>query len=151
MTKAMSIIAILIAVMALLLGCAQEPERIVGTTTEDGRFELTLEAARDWVRPGDSLPVQVRLESLNGLLAEGLETEIELVVNNGNVSPSLLNIQFAGTNDEEPQGVERVFETWVTFVADSRVGADVQGEIHALFMNVRATLKIRITPPLEDE
>jgi hypothetical protein len=142
--------AISIVVMALLLGCAEEPERIVGTTTEDGRFELTLEAVRDWVRPGDSLPVQVRLESLRGPLAEALETEIEFVVNNGNVSPSSLTIQFAGADDEVPVGVERVFETWVTFVADSRAGADVQGEIHALFMNVRTTLKIRITPPLDE-
>jgi hypothetical protein len=142
--------AISIVVMALLLGCAEEPERIVGTTTEDGRFELTLEAVRDWVRPGDSLPVQVRLESLRGPLAEALETEIEFVVNNGNVSPYSLTIQFAGADDEVPVGVERVFETWVTFVADSRAGADVQGEIHALFMNVRTTLKIRITPPLDE-
>ena len=142
--------AISIVVMALLLGCAEEPERIVGTTTEDGRFELTLEAVRDWVRPGDSLPVQVRLENLRGPLAEALETEIEFVVNNGNVSPSSLTIQFAGADDEVPVGVERVFETWVTFVADSRAGADVQGEIHALFMNVRTTLKIRITPPLDE-
>ncbi len=60
-------IALLAACALLWTGCAEEPDRIVGATTADGRFEITLEAARDWVRPGDSLPVKVRVESLEGV------------------------------------------------------------------------------------
>jgi hypothetical protein len=46
----------------------------------------------------------------------------------------------------EQKSGERIFEQWVIFEADSRADASVQGEIHALFLDIRSTLKIRITP-----
>jgi hypothetical protein len=149
--------------IALSWGCAEEPSRIVGSTTEDGRFEITLEAARDWVRPGDSLPIKVRIEQLVDTLDEDLSVEIEFIVNNGSVSPSSLEVEFlapyvADADDDEQaerdevirEGGARIFEQWLTFEADSRTDASVQGEIHALFLDIRSTLKIRITPALDD-
>lgn len=161
--------AILILAVALCWGCAEEPDRIVGTTTEDGRFSIELAATRDWVRPGDSLPIKVRVKQLVEALDEDLSAEIEFVVNNGSVSPSSLDVEFLApytepTEDEaddaeaddsvEPivqKSGERIFEQWVTFEADSRADASVQGEIHALFLNIRSTLKIRITPPTDQD
>lgn len=155
---------LLVLIVALCLGCAEEPDRIIGSTTEDGHFEITLEASREWVRPGDSLPIKVRIEQLVEALDEDLSTEVEFVVNNGSVSPSSLDVIFfapyvvevgdgeAGdgeADDVSREGGARVFEQWVTFEADSRADASVQGEVHALFLDIRSTLKIRITPPAE--
>ncbi|MGY8827539.1 MAG: hypothetical protein ACKVJG_27120 [Candidatus Latescibacterota bacterium] len=158
---------LLILILALCLGCAEEPDRIIGSTTEDGHFEITLEASREWVRPGDSLPIKVRIEQLVEALDEDLSTEVEFVVNNGSVSPSSLDVDFFApyaveadngeADDGEAEDADdvsreagaRVFEQWITFEADSRADASVQGEIHALFLDIRSTLKIRITPPAE--
>lgn len=159
-------IAILILAAALCWSCSEEPDRIVGTTTEDGRFAIELESTRDWVRPGDSLPIKVRVKQLVESLDEDLSAEIEFVVNNGSVSPSSLDVEFLapytepvdeGDDDSvEPIAIvqksgERIFEQWVTFEADSRADASVQGEVHALFLNIRSTLKIRITPPTDTD
>jgi hypothetical protein len=154
--------AILILAVALCWGCAEEPDRIVGTTTEDGRFAIELESTRDWVRPGDSLPIKVRVKQLVEALDEDLSTEIEFVVNNGSVSPSSLDVEFLAPYTEpaedsvdpvaiEQKSGERIFEQWVIFEADSRADASVQGEIHALFLDIRSTLKIRITPPTDKD
>ncbi len=164
--------AILILAVALCWGCAEEPDRIVGTTTEDGRFAIELESTRDWVRPGDSLPIKVRVKQLVESLDEDLSTEIEFIVNNGSVSPSSLDVEFLAPYTEsvdedeaidadaedtaepvviEQKSGERIFEQWVIFEADSRADASVQGEIHALFLDIRSTLKIRITPPTDKD
>jgi hypothetical protein len=104
------------------------------------------------VRPGQSLPIKVRVESLTGPLNDPWVAEIELVANNGNVSPSLVNVVFDGVAvDEAYTAADSVFEAWITFEAGSRIEAASQGEIHALFLDARSTLKIRITPELETE
>ena len=131
----------------LLAGCAEEPDRLVDTTTGDDRFELTLEATDDWVRPGFALPIKVRVESLTGPLDEPWQAELELVANNGNVSPSSLNVVFGGVAEgETADAADSVFEAWITFAAGSRITTAVQGEVHALFLDVHSALKIRITP-----
>ncbi|MBT4501152.1 MAG: hypothetical protein HOC74_25705 [Gemmatimonadetes bacterium] len=144
-------VALLTGLALGCFGCAEEPERIVGATTEDGRFEVELEATRDWVRPGNSLPIRVRVKSLRGKLEQPLAAELVFVVNGGDVDPRSLFVEFAGMADSLSFGAETLYEEWVTFEAEDRVGAEVQGEIHALFLDARATLKIRLTPPYEEE
>ena len=129
-------------------GCSEEPDRVVRSSTGDGTFALVLEAEKDWVRPGESLLVQVQVESLQGPVQEELVEEITLVANNGSVSASRLMVIMAGP-DTLGQGAERRFVEWVTFTAASRSGAGMQGEVYALFRDIAATLKIRIVPAAE--
>ena len=141
----MMLLAMLCAAM-MLAGCAEEPDRIVGANTGDGRFRLTLEATDDWVRSDFSLPVKVRVESLTGPVLEPWYTVIELVANNGDVSSSLVEVSFDGVAEgETAEAADAVFEAWVTFEADNLkvVG---QGEIHAIFLGATVVLELRITP-----
>ena len=141
----MMLLTMLCAAM-LLAGCAEEPDRIVGANTEDGRFRLTLEATDDWVRSDFSLPVKVRVESLTGPVLEPWYTVIELVANNGDVSSSSVEVSFDGVAEgETAEAADAVFEAWVTFEADNLkvVG---QGEIPAIFLGATVVLKLRITP-----
>ena len=130
----------------LLAGCAKEPDRSIGATTEDGRFRLTLEATDDWVRSKFSLPVKVQVESLTGPVLEPWYAVIELVANNGDVSSSSVEVSFDGVAEgEAAEAADAVFEAWVTFRADDlRVAG--QGEIHAIFLGATVVLKLRITP-----
>ena len=76
----------LISCLAWLLvqGCS-EPDRIVTQSTGDGGFDLLLQAEKNWVRPGESLPVQVAIRSLFGPLQEGLDGELVIFASNGTV------------------------------------------------------------------
>ena len=140
----MMLLATLCAAM-LMAGCAKEPDRIVGAKTGDGRFRLALEATDDWVRSGFSLPVKVRVESLTGPVVEPWETEIELVANNGDVSPSSVDVVFDGVAEgETADAADAVFEAWVIFEADSGLKSEY-GEVHAMFLGANAVLKLRIT------
>ena len=132
----------------LLAGC-DEPDKAVTQATEDGRFSLSLEAEKNWLHPGEILPVRVRVESLAGPLAHGLVDTLKLVANNGTLAPTLLVVAFAGTADSAAVGVERVYENWIYFAASTRATPQNQGEINALFQDSQALLKIRITPPAE--
>ena len=144
-----ALFVLLIAGLALGgFGCSEEPDRVVRSTTEDGIFELKVEADKDWVRPGESLPIRVQVESLSGPVEEELVEEIAFVASNGSITPSRLTVIMAGP-DSLGQGAERRFVEWVTFTASSRSGANVQGEVRALFRDVSATLKIRIAPAFE--
>ena len=139
----------LVLLMLLCAGCAEEPDRLVGATTADGRFKLSLEAVDDWVRPGFSLPVKVRVESLLGPLTQPWQAELQLVANNGDVSSSWIDVEFDGVaEDEIADRGDSVFEKWFFFEAESRVTTTAQGEIHALFLNEVVALKIRIEPGL---
>lgn len=144
-------LCILLCAGLLWVGCAEEPKRLVGATTADGRFKLSLQAADDWVRPGFSLPIKVRVESLVGPLTEPWQTELELVANNGDISPSSLNVEFDGiAAGEVADAADSVFEAWITFEAESRIETASQGEVHATFLGEHSMLKIRITPELEE-
>ena len=147
----MRLCTVLCAVL-LFAGCAEEPERLVGATTADGRFKLSLEATDDWVRPGLSLPVKVRVESLVGPVVEAWETELELVANNGSISSSSVDVEFDGVaEDEVADQADTVFEAWVTFKAGSGFKKAAQGEVHAMFLGEHAALKIRITPEFAEQ
>ena len=99
-----------------------------------------------WMGPGFSLPVKVRVESLVGPLVEAWETELELVANNGDISPSSLYVEFDGVaEDEVANQADSVFEAWITFEAESRKQL-AQGEVHAMFLEQHAVIKLRITP-----
>ena len=142
---------VLLCAALFCASCAEEPKRLVGATTADGRFKLSLEATDDWVRPGFSLPVKVRVESLVGPLVEAWETELELVANNGDISPSSLYVEFDGVaEDEVANQADSVFEAWITFEAENRIEQLAQGEVHAMFLEQHAVIKLRITPEVEE-
>ncbi len=84
---------------------------------------------------------------------------VDLVVNNGTVSPAFVQVTLAGPGFDGSPADTR-FVAWVTFRAntgqtvDSRgnvtgLSSAHQGEIHALFGDVMATIKIRIADPPE--
>ena len=85
-----------------LVGCS-EPDKQVTRSTEDGKFAVSLEGRKNWVRPGESLPIEVRVESLTGRLEETLTDSVEFIVNNGTVTPNPLTFSFIGTADEFAQ------------------------------------------------
>jgi hypothetical protein len=125
-------------------GCS-DPDRSVSASSEDGAFEVTLTAKKNWLRRGESLPVRVVVESLDGQLAETTRETLSFVVNNGTVSPSYLTITFVGRDDSATAGVEERYGGWITFVASPLPSSeDRQGEVHALFKDIQATLKVRI-------
>ena len=132
----------------LLAGCA-EPDKAVTRATEDHRFALSLEVEKNWLHPGEILPMRVRVESLAGPLEHSLVDTLKLLVNNGALAPQQLVVAFAGTADSAAVGVASVYENWVIFQASPRATPQNQGEIEALFQDAQATLKIRITPPAE--
>ncbi|MBI2503245.1 MAG: hypothetical protein HYW07_08425 [Candidatus Latescibacteria bacterium] len=132
----------------LLAGCA-EPDKQVTRSTENGRFSVSLEAEKNWLHPGEVLPVLVRVESLAGPLEHSLVDTLKFWANNGTLAPSLLVVAFAGTADSAAIGRSSVYENWVIFQASTRATPQNQGEINALFQNAQATLKVRITPPAE--
>ena len=141
---------VLLCAALFCAGCAEEPHRLVGATTADGLFKLRLDATDDWVRPGFSLPVKVGVESLVGPLVEAWETELELVANNGDISPSSLYVEFGGVaEDGVADQADSVFEAWITFEAESRIEQLAQGEVHAMFLEQHAVIKLRITPEVE--
>ena len=138
----------LAAVLALGLAGCSEPDRQITRATADGAFVLSLRAEENWVYPGNSRPVQVRVERrLAGPLEEVVD-EVEFAVNNGSISPSSLPVYFAGA-DTLGQGGDVLYTDWITFKASSSASPEEQGEIHATFRDALATLKIRIVPPPE--
>ena len=128
-----------------LAGCS-DPDKQVSRSTEDREFAVSLKAEKNWVYPGHSLPVQVRLESLGGPVQEDLDDKIVLIANSGTATPASLNVNLAGP-DSVGNEAEQVFTGWVTFRASNQVTPENQGEIHALFQDAQATLKIRIVAP----
>lgn len=143
----------------LLTGCA-EPDKAVTRATEDHRFSLSLRAEKNWLHPGEVLPVLVRVESLSGPLPEGLVDTVKLFANNGALAPALLVVSLAAANSpasadsagaiySTPAVPDTAFENWTFFTASPRATPQNQGEINALFQDVQATLKVRITPPAE--
>lgn len=132
----------------LLAGCA-EPDKQVTRSTADNRFALSLEAGKNWLHPGEILPVRVRVESLAGPLEHSLVDTLKFTANNGTLAPLQLVVAFAGTADSAAVGVSRVYENWIYFAASTRATPQNQGEINALFQNAQATFKVRITPPAE--
>jgi hypothetical protein len=130
---------------ALLLGCSEPGKQVMGATA-DGRFSLSLQAAKNWVRPGETLPILVRIQPLYGPPAEGLTDTLRLVANNGSLYPQRLPVAFAAAEDSLGAGAQTAFVTWVYFTAATRLSDGVQGEAHALFLDALATLRIRIVP-----
>ncbi len=88
----------------LLLGltACSEPGRQVTRSTENGAFALTLKAKRGWVRVNEVLPIEVKLVSLNGPLDDGLDEEIEFLVNNGSLDEDELDAVLEAPDDEHP-------------------------------------------------
>lgn len=131
-------------VAVLFVACSESDENITRSTA-DGQFSLTMEAKQNWVRYGDSLPVFVRLTSLNGELSDTQEFDIEFLPTNGSVSPSNLSFTFTGTSDSTATVFETEQSAWIEFESESASRASsTQAEIHALFQNLQTTFKIRL-------
>ena len=124
--------------MAALFACS-DPDSSITRSTDDGAFALTLKAKKNWVRPGDVLPIQVRLVSLRGELEETLSGRIEFVANAGRLDVDYLDFTLTGTSD----ALETVFSDWIEFASFSSADEKEQGEVHALFRDLQVTLKIR--------
>ncbi len=124
-------------------GCS-EPDSTVTRSTEDDQFEVQLEAAKNHLRSGESLPILVRVESLAGQLSETRRDTIDFVANQGIVSPSRLIFTFVGLNDSLSTGVSTSYTEWITFTLTSRPEPGRQAEVHALYRDLDTTLKIRI-------
>ena len=156
---------LLTTVLALSLtlgGCGEEPERIVSSETTDGRWELTLEARKNSLRPEETLAVRVTLESLVGQPTETFRDTIDFLSNAGSVSPTRLVFTFIGSQDTTYQrwlgdrwrnpppytgGNTTLFGDWVTYTMagkGTQANESRQGEISALFRDLEAVLKIRI-------
>lgn len=134
-----------VGVILLALGTTcSEPDRRVMAASSDGAIEVTLSAKKNWLRPGESLPIRVQVRSVVGQLAQTTRESLTFVSNNGTVVPSLLSVTFVGLQDSISAGVTEVYEGWVTFSVSSFTSSDRQGELHALFGDAQATLKIRI-------
>ncbi len=98
--------------MAALFACS-DPDSSITRSTDDGAFALTLKAKKNWVRPGDVLPIQVRLVSLRGELEETLSGRIEFVANVGRLDVDYLDFTLTGTSDALATEYETVFSDWI--------------------------------------
>ena len=141
--------ALTLAAALWLAGCGEEPERIVSAQTGDGRFELTLEAHKNWLKPGETLAVRVTVTSLQGQLAQSLRDTVTFVANAGSVAPNRLVFTFVGRGDSlyGSDGVTTNYTDWVTFAMSalsSQANPARQGEVIALFQDLEAILKIRV-------
>ena len=132
----------------LLVGCG-EPEKQVTRASADGRFALSLRAEKNWLHPGEVLPIRVRVESLQGSLEHSLVDTLKFLANNGALAPAQLVVAFAGTADSAAAGVDSAYENWVIFTASAKATPQNQGEVNALFQDAQAVLKIRIAPAPE--
>lgn len=142
-------IPLALALLLVLSGCGKEPDRVVSGATADGRWELTMKARKNSLRPGEALPVRLTLESLAGQPTTTFRDTIELVANAGTISPNRLIFTFVGSQDTSyvGGGATTLFSDWVTYTlsTSSRDANDSrQGEISALFRDVETVLKIRI-------
>ena len=96
------------------------------------------------------LPIEVKLVSVNGPLEDGLDEEIEFLVNNGSLDEDEVDAVLKAPDDPYPG--DTIFRAWISFEADPETAkaTESQGEIHALFRDVLATLKIRIVASPDD-
>mgnify|MGYP001178852803 CR=1 FL=1 len=90
------------------LTACSEPDKQITRSTADGKFLVTLKAEQNWIYPAHSLPIQVRVQSLIGPVKEDVHEEIELVANNGRISPSTLSVSLSGP-DVDGNGADQVF------------------------------------------
>lgn len=139
----------LLVLLSLVAGCGEKQDRLVSAETDDGAWELTLEARKNSLRRGEALPVRVTLVRLAGQPAQTMRDTIEFIANGGNVSPQRLVFTFVGSQDTTytGDGFTTQFADWITYSLNSstsQLPSGRQGEISALFRDVEAVLKIRV-------
>jgi len=125
------------------LAACSEPKDNISGTTADNQFALRLEAEKNWVRAEQDLPIRLTLESLTGAFAEQRTERIELLVNNGFVSPSSTYFTFTVADDSLGVAGDIIQSEWITFTAARSVTSAQQGEVIALFEDLQVTFKIR--------
>ena len=85
--------------LAAASGCS-DPDKQVSSFTDDGAFEIRLEAERNWVFPDQELPVKVIVASVSGPVTEEATEQVELIASFGTVSPSQVTATLNGPNEE---------------------------------------------------
>jgi hypothetical protein len=138
-------VSLAILVMCVVAACS-EPDGTVMGSTQDGDFSLTLSADPNWVRPEALLPVRVTLVQHDTSSVLGYSDQIAFTASGGSLSPFSLPVTLSPDPADSARGL---FTAFVTFRA-SRMTVEGQGEIHALFRDARATLRIRIVPLATD-
>ncbi|MBT3346061.1 MAG: hypothetical protein HN712_24240 [Gemmatimonadetes bacterium] len=135
--------AALVLGMLLLSGCS-EPDTSVTRSTSDEQFELRLEARKNHLKSEESLPVWVEVERLAGRPASSFRGTVDFVTNQGSVSPNRLDFTLIGQDDSVSVGPTTIYGEWVTFTLSRSPADGRQAELHALFNDLDAILKIRI-------
>jgi hypothetical protein len=130
-----------------VMGCSEPAKEIFGTTS-DGQFELVLRADPNWVRPSATLLVELSVRRLDPTVQLGFNDRISLVVNNGSLSPTSVTPDFSPAAGDSIE--KQVYQTWLEFKAPTpsfnSSGGEQESEIHALFRELRSTVKVRVVP-----
>jgi len=134
-------VSLAILVMGAVASCSEPDDTVMGST-QDGAYSLTLSADPNWVRPDASLPIRVELVQHDPLAVLGFSDQISFTAANGSLSPFSLPVTLT---PDPADSTRALFAAFVTF-RTGRMTAEGQGEIHALFRDAKATLKIRIVP-----
>ena len=125
------------------LGACSEPEDRITGSTADNQFSLLLEAEKNWVRAEHVLPIRVTLASSTGPFDRDRTERVDLLVNNGSVSPSYIDFDFAARDTLFDIAGDTTLSEWITFAADRDVTSSQQGEVIALLEDLQVTFKIR--------
>lgn len=130
-----------------LMGCSEPAKEILGTTS-DGKFEVTLRADPNWVRPSSTLLVELMVRRLDPLAQVGFNDRISFVVNNGTITPTSVTPSFAPAVGDSIE--KQVFQTFLEFRAPTpsfnSAGGEQESVIHAIFRDVQSTFKVRVVP-----
>ena len=130
-----------------VMGCSEPAKEILGTTS-DGKFEMTLRADPNWVRPSSILLVELEVRRLDPLAQLGFSDNITLVANNGTVTPTSVTPSFAPAVGDSVE--KQVFQTFLQFRAPTpsfnSTGGIQESEIQAFFRGVKTTFKVRVVP-----
>ena len=130
-----------------VMGCSEPAKEILGTTS-DGKFEVTLRADPNWVRPSSTLLVELVVRRLDPLAQLGFGDNISLVANNGTITPSTITPSFAPAVGDSIE--KQVFQTFLQFRAPTpsfnSAGGEQESEIQAIFRDVKTTFKVRVVP-----
>lgn len=152
MSAFLKIFSILVLFLVVSVSGCSEPVKEVTGSTSDKRFELTLRADLNWVRFNSTLLVQLSVRRLDPTAELNFTDRVSFVANNGSIVPNSVTPSFepapGDTVDQE------VFQTWLEYRAPGlSYGGPVgekEGQIHAVFRDVRASLNLRIVPNLND-
>ena len=141
---------VIFSVLLVGLGACSEPEDRITGSTADNQFTLVLEAEKNWVRADHVLPILVTLASTTGPFGEDRDERVELLANNGSISPSTIDFRFAAPDTLYDVAGDTTLSEWITFTADRDATPSQQGEVIALLEDLQVTFKIRFVEDVDD-